>query len=537
MPRPSIDALEESRVYPNQAHVTPTTAPLSIIDASVARFTPCGAIWYFDPLEDGESWDAGTLRESLEHTLSAYPQWAGQLRMMPYKPDLQERKNIERYGRMEVRYGYESDPGVAYLVARIDCDLSDALPGHALKVSTGIWACNSLIREDTLLPRAPLAGLGSSPSHKDPSVGVQITFFSCGGVSIAVQISHPLADATALSRFMQDWSCTHSALQSSSPIPHLSPVFKPWELDQHAAGNVDDTVPDPKVLEKAYALPLHRYDWWTSSDGSGFGPGAHAIPEALGQDPAAKEVAKMGTKMPWSSYNVRAPVSHTILHFSSSQLDKIYAAAAGSSSSSEHERVRISRHDALVAHIWCLINRARGPEDGKRNSPVHVDVSFGLRTRLSPPLPSNFLGSPLQIAKITFPWEIANSSSALPIIAAAIKGTINKFTPEAIGAQIYALAHELSPQRIWQAFLGREHMLVTSWAHTGLYGCNFGATRPPRHVHPIMPLVDGCVQIMEGSPMHNQSESRKWYDDGVDVAIYLEKGATEKLIHDTQMRL
>lgn len=536
MPRPTIDVFEEIRVYPTKVHATPTTAPLSIVDASVARFTPSGAIWYFDSLGNGRSWESGALRVSLEHTLSAYPQWAGQLRMTPYTLDLHQRKNIERYGRMEVRYGYDSDPGVAFSIARIGCDIGDALPGHALKVSTGVWACDGLIREDVLLPRTPLAGLGSSPSHMDPCVGVQITSFSCGGVSIAAQIAHPLADATALSRFMQDWSATHSALQSSTTIPHLSPVFEPWRLDQHAAGNMDDAVPDPKVLEKAHALPLHRYDWWSSSDGSGFGPNAHTIPEALRQEQGAKELAEMGTKMPWSSYNVRAPVSHTIIHYTSSQLDRIYAAAAGYSSSGDG-KAKISRHDALVAHIWCLMNRARGPENGETSSPVYADVSFGLRTRLSPPLPSGFLGSPLQIAKVMLPWETASSSSMLPLVASTIKETLNEFTPEAIGTQIYAVAHELSPQRLWQAFLGRQHMLVTSWAHTGLYGCDFGAPHPARYIHPIMPLVDGCVQIIEGSPTQAPSENRKWYDDGVDVAIYLEKEATEKLIKDTQVRL
>lgn len=535
MPRPGIEVLEEQRVHPAKPHVTPTTTQLSVVDASVARFTPCGAIWYLDAPQNRKTLQVDALKASLERTLSAYPQWAGQLRMTPYMAGLRERKNSERYGRMEVRYGYDKDPGVAFVVAKVGCKMDDALPGYASKIVTGKWAGNEMMREDVLLPPTPLAGLNSLPSHTDPSVAVQITSFSCGGKSVAVQIAHPLADATALSRFVHDWNDTHTALCASAPPPDLNPIFAPSEVDRRSAESVDDVELNQKVLEDAYALPLHRYDWWISSENSGFGPNAHIIPEVLQEEQSAKEIAKSGTKMPWSTYNVRAPVSHTILHYTSAELDRIYSAAT--SFPNGGEAVNISRHDALVAHIWSLINRARGPENGEANSVVHADITFGLRTRVSPPLPSTFLGSPLQLAKVTIPWETAQSPAALPTMASAIKRILSQFTPEAIGAQIYAIAHELSPQRIWQAFLGREHMLVTSWVHTGLYECGFGTESPPRYVHPIMPLVDGCVQIMEAAPTNTQPGQRKWYDDGVDVAIYLETGAMEKLVRDEHVKL
>lgn len=528
---PDLETISSERIHAAVPHPTPTTTSLSIIDASVARFTPCGAIWYFPSLGGRDLLDPNALRTSLSHTLSSYPQWTGQLRMTPYIPGLSSRKNAERFGRMEVRYGQASDPGVAFVVAKVNTTLDDALPGHGSKSDETIQTCDGMMRENVLLPRIPLAGLASHPEHEDVSVAVQITRFACGGTAVGVQMAHCLADATALSRFVHDWSASHAALISHEPLPELNPVFEPWALDQRGAASLDDTTPDKKVLERAYELPLWRHDWWASAENSGFGPAAHQIPELLREENGAKEIAVNGEKMPWSTYDTKAAVSHAILHYTSSQLDAIWNAAS-TPNSDGNLQLPISRHDALVAHVWTLVNRARGPENGDPHTRVHADISFGLRTRVSPPLHPSFLGSPLQIAKVSLAWADTSSTSNLPSIASAIKSTLGAFTPEAVGAQIYALAHELAPQRLWQAFLGREHMLVTSWAHTGLYECAFGTGEVPRHVHPIMPFVDGCVQIMEGRPEAPGWEAKKWYSDGVDVAVYLEREALRRLMSD-----
>ncbi|KAF1970375.1 hypothetical protein BU23DRAFT_211572 [Bimuria novae-zelandiae CBS 107.79] len=544
---PTIEVLSSTRVHPSTPQSTPTTTRLSIIDASVARFTPCGAIWFFPspsllPSSPAPSiaFSPSALKASLAHTLTSYPQWTGHLHMIPYVPNLPSRAYTQRYGRLGVHYGSPTDPGVAFVSAHISCTLASALPFHGPRENTTptrkLYNCDAMLREDVLLPRTPLAGYTSPASHDDVSVAVQVTQFTCGGAAVGVKIAHCLADATALSQFMRDWSAVHAALISNSPLPEIHPVFEPWTLDQRATRDLDETVPDEEVLKAAYALPAHRYDWWASAEGSGFGPGAHAIPEVLREEPATREIAVEGEKMPWGTYDVPAPVSHTLIHYTAAQLDKI-GAAASTPGPEDTREVNISRHDALVAQIWTLINRARWPENGDASKAVHANITFGLRTRVSPPLSPSFLGSPLQIAKVTLPWSVASSSTALPSIASSIKRTLNVFTPAAIAAQIYAIAHELSPQRLWQAFLGREHMLVTSWAHTGLYTCDFGTGGAPQYVHPIMPLVDGCVQIIEGAPIGPITEGKKWYEDGVDVAIYLEREAMARLVKDERIWL
>ncbi|KAF2444436.1 hypothetical protein P171DRAFT_432470 [Karstenula rhodostoma CBS 690.94] len=559
MAPPKVEVRSETRLHPTHPPTTPVTTPLSLVDASVARFTPCGAVWYFpapSPPRTGSSIPdplaPERLKDSLAHTLSAYPHWAGQLRMTPYVNGVESqrtRKNGERYGRMEVRYGYRDshsqgqgevgDPGVLFVDARVDCGIEAALPPPASPCPSaekdgsggGMRICDNMLREDVLLPACALAGYLSPADHREASVAVQATRFACGGMAVGVKISHCLADAITLSRFVHDWSAVHTSLLSSSPPPELAPVFEPWVLDQKA-GSVDDAVPDGDVLERAYGLPLHRYDYWCSGEGSRFGPGAHAVPEALKDEPEAQTLARRGEKMPWGSWDVQAPVAHAVVHYTSEQLERIWSAAAAGLDAG-----KLSRHDALVAHVWAIVNRARGPEKGDVDSEVHCDISIGLRTRVEPPLSPSFLGSPLLNAKTTLPWSVASSVADLPRIASSIKATLSCFTPAAVAAQIYATAYELAPQRLWQAFLGRQHVIVTSWAHTRLYECDFGKGLTPAYVHPIMPLVDGCVQVMEARPTGMKTPAKRWYDAGVDVAIYLEKEAMGRLAKDEQIWL
>jgi hypothetical protein len=94
------------------------------------------------------------------------------------------------------------------------------------------------------------------------------------------------------------------------------------------------------------------------------------------------------------------------------------------------------------------------------------------------------------------------------------------FTSDAIGAMLHDAAHEVSPQRLWQAFLGSEHTIVTSWLRLQLYEVDFVGGAKPRYVHAIMPKMDGCIQVMDSGVQ----------DEGIDVALYLDEVATRRLL-------
>jgi hypothetical protein len=85
----------------------------------------------------------------------------------------------------------------------------------------------------------------------------------------------------------------------------------------------------------------------------------------------------------------------------------------------------------------------------------------------------------------------------------------------------------VSPQRLWRAFLGRKHVIVTSWLRLGVNDIDFISDgKPPRYAHPIMPYMDGCLQVMDSATG----------DGGMDVSLYLESGAMARLLEDAHMR-
>jgi len=502
---------------------------LSIIDATVADFAPCAAVWFFDsPPSPHSAPSPSHLRSALEKTLNAYPQWCGRLHRVSYRRD---GHHTQRFGRLNLTYGLESDPGVEFVVAQSPTTLSSLVPS-AIERSVRFQSWNaSRVPSEKFLPSTPLA-LSKIDDARLPGMVVQITTFGCGGMAVAVKIAHPLADAHALVYFARDWARASCAILADKPMPSMSPVFNPHLLDRSAAGDIDALQPDPALIEMARALPCHRFDWWASVDGCPFPTQATKIPPEL--NPAS--IGSPGTRMPWSDWDLAAPVSHYLLHFSSSEVKHVWEMASLSSAP-------VSRHDALVSHIWACINRARGLEHDEET--VHLDISFGLRSRLSPALPDAFLGSPVMLADVSSSGREASMESPAAM-ASRIRSTLARFNSSTLSAHLHDAAYEASPQRLWQAFLGRRHVLVTSWVHSRVYEVDFGTALPPRYVEAVMPSMDGCVQLMEAAPVESSKEvlgsSRDlkklnhWCDNGVDVSIHLESKAMERLLKDPLLR-
>ncbi|RYP41615.1 hypothetical protein DL768_010462 [Monosporascus sp. mg162] len=135
---------------------------------------------------------------------------------------------------------------------------------------------------------------------------------------------------------------------------------------------------------------------------------------------------------------------------------------------------RTSRLDAALAHIWIPINRARRHHDTQDQ--VYLDITLGLRRRVDPPLPDGFVGSPILLG-YTEKAGAESSAAGIGAIAGSIRQTMSKFTPSAVSAYLYDAAHEVSPQRLWQVFLGLRHTLVTWWVRARAYEVDFCATR------------------------------------------------------------
>ncbi|KAJ5163306.1 Transferase [Penicillium coprophilum] len=515
-----MSIIESTRLRPAHQQ-TPTSTPLSILDATVARFSPTGAIWIFDQSTDlDETTLIDNLRTSFTETLSKFPQWAGQLQWAPVNP---KGNHTERFNRPMIVYGTDSDPGVEWTVINHPLRTDEIVPTAEERASSttgsqpGAWAGDDF-KQSLFISSNPLALANLRDYDGLPGMQVQISLLQEGGYAIGIKLAHCLADAQSLMVFVHLWAYNSKKQFGNPPGSPLmgEPVFDPALLDNCAAGDIDSPEPNQTLVHTARELPLHRYSWWDSTDE---GYPSFLIPTTENSKPPPSELdhkrVSPSEPAPWLSWDFSKAVKYTQLHFTGAELRKLQAAALETPGC----RRDISRLDALLAHLWESITRARGYADSSK--PVYMNLSLGVRPRVSPALPDTFVGSPLFLTYVGGP-ACSVCQESLSETASRIRETMKGFTADAVGAMLHDAAHEVSPQRLWQAFLGSEHTLVTSWLRLQLYDVDFVGGTKPRYVHAIMPMMDGCIQVMDSGVQ----------DGGMDVALYLDEVATGRLLDD-----
>jgi hypothetical protein len=505
----SVTTLSRQRIFPERRPSSSRIVPLSIVDATVVNFAPTAGVWFYE--NNFIVPTPSALAGALSTTLSSYPQWAGLLNWAPYKPG---GKHTERCGRLNISYGFEADPGVEFAVAESSQSIAQLVPSTAQRMRAGVWEAGQLEAAE-LLPKLP------SPLHSDevgvPGVLVQITTFSCGGISVGVKMAHSLADAQTLLRFVHDWASVTRCIFNRTRPPALSPVFDPQALDQRAAGNINAASPDDTVLREARALPLHRFDYWASTEGC---PDWAAAATRPPHEIDMSCIEAYGNPIPWSTLDMSSIIKHYLLYFTREEIDKMWADAS--------VQARISRLDALLAHVWRLIIRARGLEHSGED--IHLDVTLGMRQRLSPALPDDFLGSPITLVRVTRSDPTATTVQ----LASSIRSTLSLFTSHAVASLLHETAFLDTPQRIWNAFLGEKHTIATSWLRLGLYDVDFGSGTP-RYVDAVMPHMDGPLLVMEPGPTSGEDKTT-WHTNGACVSLNLREAVMEELLKDPLLR-
>ena len=438
--------------------------------------------------------------------------------------------HAQRFGRVYVTYGSSGDPGVELIVANSTATLEGLSPLSRIK-DKPIWDRHEVPFND-FVPSTLLANpLKDTPEGDSlPAIAIQITTLACGGYVLSVRIAHALADAHSLVYFVKHWAAISRSIVKDLPIPLQKPVFDAEMVDSLAAGDINVDTADNIIVRQTQRLPFNRYDWWIPSPGTpSWG--------ALKPDAFVDEVIPAGQTMPWHEVDADAPVSHYAVHLNKQQVDFLWREANTRSPVEGEEKMRISQHDAILAHIWSCINRARmlDQDDG----PVHADVSYGLRPVLN--LGVEFMGSPMVILNLemsareliaTTTTEIAKPTNNLNTVAQHIRKTITKANnPTLLRAHLHSVAFEKSPQRIWQAFLGRRHIVVTTWARAGLYEVDFGfgGGSKVRYAEGVVPDMDGIVLIKEAGPVER---GNPWTENGVDVSIRLRTEDMERLMRD-----
>jgi len=519
----SIDIQVDSstRIFPEARLTQEKTVPLSIIDATVAQFSATAAAWLYDRPTNTDALSIEQLKVALEKTLNYYPQWTGKLHFTPYNT---EGGHTQRFGRLMLSYGSTSDPGVHFLVAHSPVRLSSLIPSPS-KRAAGSGICNiTAIPIAELLPEEQKLALYNMEDFEGlPCLIVQLTTFVCGGISIAVKMAHPLADAQCMVQFVHDWAAINRALLANSTMPAISRPFDPSLLDRAASGDIDAPDPDPELIKCSRELPISRFDWWLSGDQCPWPTNAGHIPPEI----AAKGLVEpFGSPIPWNEWDVSAPVSHCLVYFTAEELRRISEDASSTATS------RISRLDALLGHVWHVLSYARKLDEDE-TSDLHM--AFSARGRVSPPLPETFIGSPIILTCVTGSKAMSRGARA-----SAIRSSICAFTPSNLGAFLHDKAYEATPQRIWNASCGKFHTIVTSWLRLGVYQMDFDGGNAPRYAEAFMPSMDGCIQIMESgvTPLVQRGDLKKvhWADEGVCVSLYLKDDVMERFLGNPQLR-
>jgi len=524
--------VQTSRILPQQHVSCEHAVPLSLLDATTAKFGLTSAIWLLErPTISQQSADlTNHLQTALGVALNAYPQWCGFLKsvLCLEAHDLPSEAatfpaHAKRYGRVYVHYGTGIDPGVEFVEATSATTVEDLYSATSAK-RRPIW--NRQNEDETLAQFVPPTNIvhALEPNEKDchdlhsPIMAIQHTRLACGGIVLAAKIAHPCADITSLTEFVRDWATISRAMLVGTPIPVLGSTFEPSRLDALAAGSVNHENADSEIMEDAMDLPLHRYDWWASP----------AHPPSI----FPSDLPLAGIPMPWNEWDTQAPVDKYTVHFSRQQIDHLWSSATQESTIASSD-LRISKHDALLAHVWSCVVRSRGL--GNDQSPVHCDLVLGARPAFR--LGSSFVGSPTMMLNIEMAASEVASPQTLGQTAQRIRETVLTVNrPYQLAAHLHSIAYEKSPQRIWQGFLGQRHIMVTTWARAGLYDVDFGLGSRIRYADGVVPCVDGCILIVNAPPTEHtnpsDAASKGWTSNGADVTLPLRCEDMERLLQD-----
>lgn len=513
--------LASTRVFPDTPSPTgPVTKSLSIADATTARFSICGAIWFYEgsPAAQNTTLLAQHLEQGLRQTLDDYRHFAGQLRWST-PADAHLLPGPQTLGRPLITYNAPTDPGVDFRCASDPRTLDSVLPSKDRTAEKKIWRATDF-KQDDLLPSCPLAfqpDLGVFDGL--PGVSAQLTTFACGGWAMGVRMTHCLGDAMCLVAFTKLWASRARILLSGGvpgegAVQEEKPaIFDPALLDRHA-GVCKSSPPDNNKIALARSLPMHRYDCW-ETDAPGIP--AWARKDALATQPDAQTLAGVqlspATLPPWESWDASVAVEHVQIRVTAPEVLRLKEAAQAGLPVGGF----VSRLDALIAHLWIAVNRARGLQE--LGESVYLNQTFGLRSRVEPNLPDAFAGSPLLIAHVCRTGAEVCAAS-LGSVALELRKMMARFTPEAVGAYLHDAAYEISPMRLWQAFLGVRQLGVTSWTKAGVYEIDFGAGRP-RYIQARMPRLAGQVQVLD---IRETGEH--------EVSLCLEKEVMERLLED-----
>ncbi|XP_057468981.1 spermidine hydroxycinnamoyl transferase-like [Actinidia eriantha] len=264
----------------------------------------------------------------------------------------------------------------------------------------------------------------NKPIHELPLVLVQLTKFSCGGISVGLGISHVLVDGLAAGHFISNWA-------------------------RIARGEQIDHIP---FLDRTKLRP--EESWAPSFDQPEFKP----PPLLIGHSSNLEERKKETTV--------------AMLKLSENQIQELKKRANSTNST-------FTRYEVVAAHVWRCACKARGH---KSEQVTNMRFAVDFRNRLKPPLPKGYFGNAiLPTVAIATSGELV--SKPLAYASGKIRQAKEKITNEYIWSSLAFLKNEPNLSRFRHfhiagctrgLFNGNPSMAITSWSIESLFGADFG---------------------------------------------------------------
>lgn len=279
----------------------------------------------------------------------------------------------------------------------------------------------------------------TSPIHEQPLFLVQLTRFSCGGISLGLAISHVVVDGLSALRFINEWI----------NLARGEPWGKPPVLDRKALLRAGDL---PLVADHGDdKLPIQF-------DHSDF----DHPPLLLGQSCCMDERKKKCTG--------------ALLKLSKEQVEKLKVMANESRGSNTEA---YSRYEILAGYLWRCACKARRHSHEQLTT---LGVCLDSRGRMTPPLPLEYFGNAAFIVTATSnAGELL--SKPLGFAVSKVREAVGKVTNE----YVWSAIHYLKSQRDLTQFrdlnavwgyqgpsFGNPNLVVMSWMTLPVYGLDFG---------------------------------------------------------------
>ena len=388
----------------------------------------------------------------------------------------------------EVLYNYEDDKGV-----RLDVVESDENFDEILKATeTDILDVYKPLDVVQFLP-----DLGQYPPITDTScLSIKITTFSCGIIAISVNVSHALADALVLQQFLSLWSSVYNGEKVKAPI------FNPREIDELAQPLEKK---DPEKLKRATKFPAQLYDLWNSKE---------ALPERFSRMCEGPEeiVAQEPLGEPLSFADLASSQSYKF-KFSAVEIESMYQDLVKSG-------FHVSRMNALIAHFWTCVNRAR------KSNYARLFQVIGIKRRLSAEKDFNNHFGCFVICGLTETTGNATFADNAKLFSEHLQ----QYTVQTISDLLHSFAHNLCPTRHFHMTFDEPSTVSTTWVGADDYPIKFGKFL---HYETFYGPSSGLMVILSGNA---SNERDKWHDDGAYIFYSARQEVLDSLIDDPELR-